>query len=196
MRSVLVGFALVLFASNVQAFEWRAFEWRLGVAYASGLSDVTDLHEDNLRAEGLDADVDLKVPLGITAGVTYDWSSGMRADVTLGPTFFIGGDVSHFELPLGATIGYGFDLGGDVSPYVRAGMIYHFASGDYETGSDPGFIVAAGLDFHRLTLEVAFDNSEVEFESAVCNANNTVCTPTTTSLNTYEVIASVFWRFR
>ncbi len=196
MRAVLVGFALASFASNVQAFEWRAFEWRLGVAYASGLSDVTDLHEDNLRAEGLEADVDLKVPLGITAGLTYDWPSGMRADVTLGPTFFIGGDVSHFELPLGATLGYSFDLGGDASPYVRAGVIHHFASGDYEAGSDPGFIVAAGLDFRRLTLEVAYDDSEVEFETAVCNANNTVCTPARESLRTYEVIASVFWRFR
>jgi len=195
MRSLFVGFALALFASNVYAFDWRAFEWRVGVAYASGLDDVTDLHEDNLRAEGLEADVDLKVPLGITAGVTYDWPSGMRADVTLGPTFFIGGDVSHFELPLGATLGYSFDLG-DASPYVRAGVIHNFASGDYEAGSDPGLIVAAGLDFHRLTFEVAFDDSEVEFETAECNANNTVCTRTTESLNTYKVIASVFWRFR
>lgn len=195
MRPVLVGFALALFASNVQAFEWRAFEWRLGVAYASGLGDVTDLHEENLLAEGLDADVDLKVPLGIAAGVSYDWPSRLRADLTLGPTFFIGGDVSHFELPLGATIGYSFDLG-EASPYVRAGLIHHFASGDYEAGSDPGFIVAAGLDFRRLTLEVAFDDSEVEFETAECNANNTVCTPSRESLNTYEVIASVFWRFR
>jgi hypothetical protein len=80
---------------------------------------VTDLHEENLRAEGLSADVDLKVPLGIAAGVTYDLPSGLRWDVTLGPTFFIGGDVSHFELPLGATVGYNFDLGGDASPFVR-----------------------------------------------------------------------------
>lgn len=194
MKSALVGIALALFTTHVHAFDWRAFEWRVGVAYASALGDVTDLHEENLRIEGLDADVDLKVPLGIAAGVTYDWPSGMRADVTLGPTFFIGGDVSHFELPLGATIGYSFDLGGDASPYVRAGLIHHFASGDYEAGSDPGFIVAAGLDFRRLTLEIAFDDSEVEFESADC-ANN-VCTPSRKSLNTYELIVSVFWRFR
>lgn len=196
MRLVLVGLALALSASNAQALEWRAFDWRIGVAYASGLGDVTDLHENNLRAEGLDADVDLKIPLGITAGLTYDWPSGMRADLTLGPTFFIGGDVSHFELPLGATIGYSFDLGGDAAPYVRAGIIHHFASGDYESGSNPGLIVAVGLDFRRFTLELAFDDSEVEFESAQCNTNYTLCTPTREKLNTYEVIASVFWRFR
>src|SRR3712207_8970680 len=50
----------------------------VGVAYASGLSDVTDLYERNLRAQGLNADVDLKFPLGLTAGATYDWASGLR----------------------------------------------------------------------------------------------------------------------
>jgi hypothetical protein len=195
MRAVL-GFVLLAgMAGNAQAFEWRALDWRVGVAYASGLSDVTDLHEDNLRAEGLEADVDLKFPLGITAGVTYDWPSGMRADVTLGPTFFIGGDVSHFELPVGASIGYSFAPHAEVSPYVRAGVIHHIASGDYESSSNPGLLLAAGLDFQRLTIEVAFDDSEVEFEAAQCDAAGD-CQPGFETLNTYEVIASVFWRFR
>lgn len=195
MRVLLAFAALALAAGNAHAFEWRALDWRLGVAYASGLGDVTDLHEDNLRAEGLEADVDLKFPLGVTAGVAYDWPSGLRADVTLGPTFFIGGDVSHFELPVGASIGYSFARDADVSPYVRAGVIHHIASGDYESSSKPGVLIAAGLDFQRLTLEVAYDNSEVEFESAECDTNG-ACRPGFRTLNTYEVIASVFWRFR
>jgi preprotein translocase subunit Sec61beta len=171
-------------------------EWRIGVAYATGLSDVADLHEDNLNASGLEADVDLKVPLGLAGGVTYDWPSGMRFDLTLGPTFFIGGDVSHSELPLGATIGYNFMREADISPFVRAGIVQHFASGDYETGSSPGLVVAAGVDFQRVTIEVAFDDSEVDFEFAECDANGANCTPAVRSLNTYDVIASVYWRFR
>jgi opacity protein-like surface antigen len=196
MKRVIAIATLVLIAPHAHAFEWRAFEWRVGVAYVSGLSDVTDLYEQNLRIEGLNADVDLKVPLGLTAGVTYDYPSGLRLDVTLGPAFFIGGEVSYSEVPLAATLGYNFDMGGDASPFVRAGITHHFASGDYEAGSNPGLLVAAGLDFRRLTIEVAFDRSEVEFDTAVCNANNTVCTPAREKLNTYEVIASVFWRFR
>ena len=195
MRALFGFVLLACMTGNAQAFEWRALEWRVGVAYASGLSEVTDLHEDNLRAEGLEADVDLKFPLGITAGVTYDWPSGMRADLTLGPTFFIGGDVSHFELPVGASIGYNFAPNADVSPYVRAGVIHHIASGDYESSTNPGLLVAAGHDFQRLTIEVAFDDTDVEFEAAQCDAEGN-SRPGFETLNTYEVIASVFWRFR
>ena len=188
--------AALLCCSSAQAFDWRTLEWRVGISYATGLSDVTDLHEDNLRASGLDADVDLKVPLGIAGGVTYDWPSGMRLDVMLGPTFFIGGDVSHSELPLGATIGYSFARDSDISPFVRAGIIHHFASGDYETGSNAGLLVAAGVDFRRFTIEVALDNSELDFEAASCDADGASCVPTVRTLNTYDVIASVYWRFR
>jgi hypothetical protein len=194
MKIWLVAASLV-WCTSVQAFDWRALEWRVGVSYASGLSDVTDLHEDNLRATGLEADVDVKVPLGIAAGVTYDWPSGIRFDVTFGPTFFIGGDVSHSELPLGATIGYNFAREADISPFVRAGLVHHFASGDYETGSNPGLLLAAGVDFQRVTVEVALDNSEIEFESVQCDAALN-CTPGVRTLNTYDVLASVYWRFR
>lgn len=199
MRITLALLPLALFVGNAQAAEaqWRhAFEWRVGVAYASGVSDVTDLYEENLRLSGLDADVDLKFPLGIAAGVSYDWASGVRADLSLGPTFFIGGETEHFELPLGATLGYNFARNADVSPYVRGGVIHHFASGDFDASSNPGLFVAAGLDFTRFTIEVALDDSEVEFDTADCNEDGTLCQPTTKTLNTYEVIASVFWRFR
>ena len=163
----------------------HATEWRLGVAYVSGLSDVTDLYEQDLRAQGRDANVDLKFPLGLTASFTYDWVSGVRADVGLGPAFAIQGDVDHFEMPLGATVGYNFARDSDVSPYVRAGLMYHFASGDLYSKSKVGPLVAAGLDFTHFTVEVALDRSEVEFD-----------TPNKDSLNTYDVIASVMWRFR
>jgi len=197
MRLILAIVALALFLSSAQAAEWRqTFEWRVGVAYASGVGDVTDLYEENLRLSGLEADVDLKFPLGIAAGMTYDWASGMRADVSLGPTFFIGGETEHFELPLGVTLGYNFMRDADASPYVRGGVIHHFASGDYDVSSNPGLFVAAGLDFTRFTIEVALDNSEVEFEAADCAPDGTMCRPTIRTLNTYEFIAGVFWRFR
>lgn len=172
------------------------FEWRVGVAYASGLGDVTDLYEANLREEGLDAEVDLKFPLGLAVGVTYDWASGMRADLTLGPTFFIEGDIDHFEVPLGATLGYNFARGADVSPYVRGGVVHHFASGDFYSSSTPGPLVAVGLDFVRFTIEVAADLSEVEFDEITCVSPGVECTQSKEELNTYDVVASVFWRFR
>lgn len=173
-----------------------ALEWRLGLAYASDVEYVADLYEQNLRDQGFDAEIDLKFPLGVAAGVMYDWESGIRGDVALGPAFFIGGDVDHFEMPLAVTVGYNFWRTADISPYVRAGVVHHFASGDYYESSSPGLLVGAGLDFDRFSIEISVDTSEVEFEAFNCNAAGTSCTPTTAEFSTYDVIASFHWKFR
>jgi hypothetical protein len=174
----------------------QALEWRLGVAYTSDVEHVADLYEDNLRVEGFDASVDLKFPLGVAAGVMYDWESGVRGDVTLGPAFFIGGEVDHFEMPLAVTVGYNFMRTADISPYVRAGAIYHFASGDYYSSSTPGLIAAAGLDFERFSIEIAVDTSEVEFDTFTCTSAGAACRAGTVEFSTYDVLASVYWKFR
>ena len=171
----------------------NALEWRLGLSYASGVKDVTDLYEDNLEAAGLTADVDLKFPIGISLGVTQDWESGLRADFGLGPAFFIEGDVDYFELPLIATVGYNFAQGSRISPYVRAGVAYHAGSGDFHESTDPGLYVAAGIDFTRLAVEIAFDTTKVEFENT-CAAGAVDCDDRR-KLSTYDVIVSAFWRF-
>ena len=183
--------ALILLGTSAHAQEWR-----LGVAYASGVNDVTDLYEENLRLAGFEADVDLKFPIGVTAGFSYDWESGIRADVGLGPVFFIGGDIRHFELPLTGTIGYNFMRLSRVSPYVRGGFTHHFASGDQYSSSDPGLLVAAGLDFARFSVELSADFSKVEFDTLVCDAQGADCTLGTRKLSTYDIIASFFWKFR
>lgn len=197
MKTNVVAAALLVVAwtPTAGAIEWELVEWRAGLAYASGIGDVTDLYERNLDIEGFDAEVDLKFPLGLTGAVRYDWTSAFRGDVGLGPMFFIGGDIDHFELPLSATVGYNFNPDADVSPYVRGGLIYHFTSGDYYSSSDPGLFVAAGVDFTHFSLELALDASEVEFDTFACNAAGLACRPATTSLNTYDFIASFFWRF-
>ena len=174
----------------------HALEWRLGVAYASDVENVADLYEENLRIQGFDAEVDLEFPLGLAAGVMYDWESGIRADVGLGPMFFIGGDVDHFEMPLSATVGYNFMRTADISPYVRAGLVYHFASGDFYVSSDPGIFAAAGLDFERFSIEVSVDSSEVTFDAFACNEAGTECRPGTQQFSTYDFVASFFWKFR
>lgn len=177
-----------------QAVEWGLIEWKLGVAYASGVKDVADLYEDNLRRAGFDANVDVKFPVGIAGGARYDWANGVRADVGVGPVFAIGGDVRHLEVPLSITAGYNFMRLADVSPYVRAGVIHHFVDGDQSTSSSPGLLAAVGLDFTHFSLEVALDDSKVEFDRLVC-ASAQSCRLTTTKLNTYDILASFYWRF-
>lgn len=192
---VIAAAILLTGAASAHALEWELLEWRLGVAYASGISDVTDLYEDNLRRAGFDVNVDVKFPVGVAGAVRYDWTSGLRADVGLGPVFLIGGDIKHSEIPLSGTFGYNFLRLSHLSPYVRAGFIHHFVSGDLYSSSKPGLLAAAGVDFTRVSVEVAVDMSEVEFDTLACSAGSP-CQRTTEDLNTYDFLVSFFWRFR
>jgi hypothetical protein len=190
MRVVAAAVLLFAFAGSAQAVEWR-----LGVSYASGVQDVADLYEDNLRLDGREANVDLKFPIGVAASYVYDWTTEWRTDIGVGPIFAIGGDVRHLEIPLSATIGYNFAPYSRYSPYVRGGVIHHFASGDQYDSSTPGLFLAAGVDFTHFTLELATDQSKVKFDRLRCAAGGGSCTLGTTELSTYDIIASFYWRF-
>jgi len=190
MRFVAATVLLCAFAGSAQAMEWR-----LGVAYASGVSDVADLYEDNLRLDGREASVDLKFPIGVAGSFVYDFTTEWRGDIGVGPIFAISGDVEHIEVPLSATIGYNFLPYSRYSPYVRGGLIHHFASGDQYDSSTPGLYVAVGVDFTHFTLELATDQSKVKFDRLHCPAGGS-CTLGTEELSTYDVIASFYWRFR
>lgn len=195
MSMRIVAAVAVLLVSAL-ATPAQAMEWRLGVAYASGVQDVADLYEDNLRRAGFDVNVDLKFPLGVAASFVYDWTTQLRTDIGVGPVFAIGGDVKHLEVPLSATMGYNFSPYSRASPYVRGGLIHHFASGDQYSSSTPGLYLAVGVDFTHFSLELATDRSKVEFDRLFCNANGTSCQLGKTDLNTYDVLASFYWRFR
>ena len=190
MRVVAAAVLLCAFAGPAQAIEWR-----LGLSYATGVSDVADLYEDNLRLAGREATVDLKFPVGVAASFVYDWTTEWRTDIGVGPVFAIGGDVKHLEVPLSATIGYNFLPYSRYSPYVRAGLIHHFASGDQYESSTPGLFLAVGVDFTHFALELATDQSKVEFDRLRCPEGGGACELGTTDLNTYDVLASFYWRF-
>jgi hypothetical protein len=191
MRVVAAAVLLLVLAAPA-----RAMEWRLGLAYASGVSDVTDLYEDNLRLAGRDVNVDLKFPLGVAASFVYDWTSQWRTDIGVGPVFGISGDVKHIEVPLSATMGYNFSPYSRASPYVRGGLVHHFASGDQYSSSTPGLLLAVGVDFTHFALELATDRSEVEFDRLVCPGGGASCQLSKAELNTYDVLFSFYWRFR
>jgi hypothetical protein len=190
MRVVVAALLLFAFVGSAQALEWR-----LGVSYASGVSDVADLYEDNLRLDGREANVDLKFPLGVAASFVYDWSAEWRTDVGVGPIFAISGDVEHIEIPLSVTMGYNFMPYSRYSPYVRGGVIHHFADGDQYESSTPGLFLAVGVDFTHFTLELATDQSKVKFDRLMCPAGG-ACTLGSEELSTYDILASFYWRFR
>ena len=191
MRIAIAGIFALLGTSTAAAGTW-GFE--VGVSYASGIDDVADHYEENLELAGFDVDVDVRVPIGLGARATYLWASNVRADIGLGPMFFISGDVNHFELPISTTVGYSFTPGRTVSPYVRAGLVYHYVDGDQYSNTSPGLLAAVGVEFTHFTFEIATDRSEVEFDALTCTAPN-ACELSKREINTYDLMASVFYRF-
>jgi len=187
-----ISIVCLLGASTAEA----AGAWRFGagVAYVSGIRDVADHYEDNLRLAGREAEVDLRLPFGLGAMATYLWQSNVRADIGLGPMFSISGDVHHFELPISTTVGYSFLSDTSISPYVRAGVVYHYVDGDQYRETSPGLMAAVGVDFTHFTVEIATDRSEVEFDALDCPASG-ACSLTSEELNTYDFIASFYYRF-
>jgi hypothetical protein len=181
----------MLLSGAAQAGDWR---FEAGISYVTGIDDVADHYEENLQRAGFDVDVDVRVPVGFGAKATYLWKSDVRADFGLGPMFFISGDVKHFEIPVSATLGYSFMPAATVSPFVRAGVVYHYVDGDQYSSTSPGLLAAAGIELTHVTFEIAADRSEVEFDALACSAPN-VCELTKEKLHTYDIIASVFYRF-
>jgi hypothetical protein len=100
----------------------------------------------------------------------------------------------HFELPVSGTIGYSFNAGSSMSPYVRGGLVYHYVDGDQYSGTSPGLLAAVGLEFTHFAVELATDRSEVELDALSC-ASPSACSLTKEKLNTYDFIASFYYRF-
>jgi hypothetical protein len=197
--------ALLLLAAPMTTVQAR--EWHFGAAVAapSGTGDVQDIYEANYKALGYTVEMSKLLPIGLAFDAHYQWDSGMRVGIGAGPFVLIASntddviDVSHFELPINGTVGYTFIPGGNVSPYIKVGLVAHSVSGDFIEASNPGLLAAAGIEFSRkgivnFALEIATDQSEVEFEK-LCGRNQPSCRPSTVTLNTYDVIVSFIVKF-
>ena len=181
---------LLLFCGSAAAAGW---DFGVGVTYASGISDVADLYEDNYEAENPGSEVDtLTIPVGVSFHSRYRGASGMSVNIGVGPAFIIFGDVDHAEIPLSASVGYAFSPSGDSSAYVRAGIVMHLVSGDYVEDSEAGTLLAVGVENGRnggvnWGLEVSVDDSEVEFEDLTRGRNE--------KINTYDTQLTLYFLF-
>jgi len=138
----------------------------VGISYVSGFEDVVELYEDHLRTEA-----DTTIPIGLTFDPYYQFESGLAVGAGVGPVMLASGDVDMVNVPINVSGRYYFDPEGSFSPYLRAGLSYNIASGDFVEGSTLGVFGGAGVEFFRTNpvswgLEVVFDTSTVEFERA------------------------------
>jgi hypothetical protein len=150
------------------------FHFNLGLNYVNGLNDLSDGLDDVYTAAGYDFD-SVVVPVGLTFEGYYEFDFGLGIGALLGPCTAIvtettiGGstesDVSYI-IPLGAEARYTFFRDKNVSPYIKAGVVFPIVGGDYLDSSEVGFIGAVGVEFWRtkavgMGLEFAYDTSKV-----------------------------------
>ena len=193
-------------------------DWRLGVGldYVSGLSDVANLYLDNISApfgaSTADEFDDFQLPVGLKFAGDYEWKSGFRVDFNVGPVMLVMADLTvsgasnyddsftYVDVPVGISAGYSFMRNSSISPYVRLGAAQHFVSGDFNESASPGLLAAVGVEFMRtrtaqVSVELALDQSEVEFDRIRCSTVGTNCLTTRESLNTSDILFGVAVKF-
>ena len=194
----LVIFLLMIGMSTQAQAEWR---FPVGITGVTGYGDVVDLYEENLEAQGYTTEESWNVPVGIAFNPYYEFNSGFRIGTGLGPMSYLAtsgadDDVYFFNVPINANIGFTLFPKGSVAPYVRAGVMYHLAAGDYVEDVSPGFFAGIGVEFMRnrkvsLGLEVAIDTSEIEFQ----RYSSTSSSITYEDIKPYDVMISIYAAF-
>lgn len=172
MKTVYMKIIFVFFIANLVVITpATAGEWNfpLGFTFISGFNDITDLHEDNLNSSGYTTDSVDGLPIGLAFRPYYLTDFGLGFGVDIGPAMMIFGDVDFFNLPVNVNMRYAFASTTAFSPYIRAGLSYNLASGDYVEDKSAGLIGAVGIEFLRnkrvhFGFEFAYDTSEIEFE--------------------------------
>ncbi|MFH2064224.1 MAG: outer membrane beta-barrel protein [Pseudomonadota bacterium] len=195
----LVVLCLVICVSgSAEAQGWR---FPIGLTGVTGYGDVVDLYEENLEAAGYTTEESWNVPVGISFNPYYEFGSGFRIGTGFGPMSYLmtsgtSDDVYFFDVPVNANIGFTFFPDASIAPYVRAGVMYHLAAGEYVEDVSPGFFAGVGIEFMRnrkvaLGLEVAVDFSEIDFEKYSRNSSQM----TIESIKPYDVMISIFAAF-
>lgn len=149
----------------------------VGISYTSGAEEVQDAVLARLRAEGYVISDDYVVPIGITVAPYYELDCGFGFGASAGPAAIVFVERSGFEddttveyvVPIAGYVRYSLLPEHDASPYVRAGVTYNIAGGDYLSSGDAGGVVAVGIEFWRnkavaLGLEVGYSTSTVTID--------------------------------
>ena len=146
----------------VQKARTGDFRFPVGLTFSSGLIDLADYVEDRT------GDDVSNVPISLSLAPYYEFAHGSRVGIDLGPAaiVIVNSDIVYWDVPVALAYGFTFLPKASVSPYVRGGVKYHIANGDWVDDSKPGIFAAAGVEFFRkspvgLGLEVGYDGSEV-----------------------------------
>ena len=189
---------MLFFSNSAKAADWR---FPVGLTYISGFGDVVDIYKGNLEAEGYSVSETSYIPVGLSFQPYVQLDNGLGIGAGIGPfSMIISNVASFFDVPVNLDLRYVFLHDGKTSPYVRAGVKQHFASGDYVNGSTPGFFGGIGIEFARkkrvgFGMEVAYDSSEIELEKKTKDKSTNKVISTTESVQPHGLMASIFITF-
>jgi hypothetical protein len=189
--SLMAFLILLTVSSSAIAADWR---FPFGVTYVGNFNKVVDIYKDNLEAEGYTVSTDFAVPVGLTFQPYVEFDMGIGIGMGFGPLMYIKTDMDEdfFNVPVNLNLRYSFFPKSDISPYVRGGVSYNIASGDYVDKSKPGPFGAVGVEFLRkkpvgFGFEVGYDGSKIEFDDF-----NSFSTEGTKDIKPIGFFASIF----
>ena len=161
-------FTLILPAAA--SADGNGLRFAIGYSFLNNVKEIKDAYKHLLRETRPGEDV-YNASFGIRFCPYYQFENGMRAGVGAGPIILMVGDVRHLQIPFNATMGYTFFADSAVSVYLKGGLAFHIASGDFYADSSPGFYGGIGCAFFnskpvRLGFETAYDASEIKLDRA------------------------------
>jgi hypothetical protein len=190
-KSLTLLFALASLAVTARADDPdhdNKFHLQAGISYASGFDNLGDAIEANNPV----IDIDTIIPVGIQIGGYYEIKYGIAVGASVGPVIVGYGDADFYVVPLQASVRYYILPTKDISPFVRAGVAYSIAGGDFISSGSPGFVVGGGLEFMRTKkfgfgAEVVYNSSEVDVDATFGQPER--------EIKTHEITASVYFRY-
>lgn len=164
------------------------FHLQAGIAYASGFDNLRHAIEVNNPF----VKIDTVIPVGIQLGGYYELKYGIAFGASVGPVMVAYGDADFYVVPLQADVRYYILPTKDISPFLRAGVAYSIAGGDFISSGSPGFVVGGGVEFMR-TKKFGF-GAEVVYNSSEVNVDATFGLPKQ-EIKTHEITASIYFRY-
>ncbi len=165
--SSLVLTMLLLLPLPVQA---HADDWLFSAGYSwlSGFYEIRSAYRQNARDAGRGDDI-YPLSIGVFFQAHRRITDRLRAGAGAGPFMLLIDDANHVQIPASLSAKFLFFPDAAYSPYVRAGLSWHYASGDYVSKSRPGVLAGAGMELLRkkrlrLGLEAAYDGARVDIE--------------------------------
>jgi hypothetical protein len=167
---LLISIFILLAMPAAASAEANAWRFALGYSYLSNVKELKDSYKHLAKDAGDDNSI-YNTSMSICFQPYYQFQNGFRAGAGVGPLILLLGGAYHVQMPLNMTVGYSFFMDYKISPYVRTGISYHIASGDYYSSSKPGFFGGMGIEILNtdpihMGFEMAYDASEIKLDRA------------------------------